>query len=89
MVDNRAAGFCRKHSANTVEIPALPEKEKWLSVPEIADILGISRPTAYDLIAAQVPHVRAGRGGRGWRVAETDFQNWVNKQRRENLVGTR
>ena len=39
----------------------------FLRIPEVADSLGVSRATAYDLIArGQIPSVRLdGRGGRG------------------------
>ena len=48
------------------------------SVSEIQDILGISRPTAYNIIASGV--FNSVRVGRGIRISKRSFDEWLDKQ---------
>ena len=48
------------------------------TVSEIQDILGISRPTAYNIIASGV--FKSVRVGRRIRISKRSFDEWLDKQ---------
>lgn len=52
-----------------------------LRVSEAADLLGIGKSTAYELIAAgEIPAIRLGKG-KAIRVSVGDLQDWVSLRR--------
>lgn len=56
------------------------------TVPEVAKLLGISRPTVYaQLAAGQIP---ARRIGRRWIIARHRFNVWLNQTPADELLPT-
>jgi len=49
--------------------------ERWLSVEEIAEYLGVSRDTVYAWIGKK--NVPAHRIGRFWKFKEHEIDHWV------------
>ncbi|MPZ54701.1 MAG: helix-turn-helix domain-containing protein [Acidimicrobiia bacterium] len=58
----------------------VPMDQEWLSVADIAGYMGVS-PFVVTGVLRQggIPAVKFGRE---WRVARTDFEEWINAQRR-------
>ena len=53
----------------------MPQAEKWSSVDELAEHLGVSRDTVYRWIADRdLPAVKVGRS---WKVKLTEVDRWV------------
>lgn len=49
--------------------------ERWLSVDEIAEYLGVSKDTVYGWINSRA--MPAHRAGRLWKFKRDDIDNWV------------
>lgn len=49
--------------------------DRWLSVEEIAEYLGVSKDTVYAWIAKR--HMPAHRIGRLWKFKATEIDEWV------------
>jgi excisionase family DNA binding protein len=57
------------------------DQREWLKVPEIADLLGVPRTRAYDLIQrGQLPAVRIGE--RTIRVNKRELERFLLEERR-------
>jgi excisionase family DNA binding protein len=52
-----------------------PEGERWLSVAEIADHLGIKRDTVYKWIDRK--HMPAHKIGKLWKFKVSEIDTWV------------
>lgn len=50
-------------------------EERWLSVDEIAEYLGVSKDTVYGWISAR--NMPAHRVGRLWKFKKDDIDGWV------------
>jgi len=60
----------------TVDLP-----KDWLSVTDICEYMGVSRfVVARQFHSGGLPGVKFGRE---WRIARTDFEQWLNDQRAE------
>jgi excisionase family DNA binding protein len=60
----------------TVDLP-----KDWLSVTDICEYMDVSRfVVARQLRSGGLPGVKFGRE---WRIARTDFEQWLNDQRAE------
>lgn len=57
------------------------EEKRCYTVKEIQVILGISRPTAYDLL--QQNHFRWFRIGNKYRISKNSFDEWLDKMVKE------
>lgn len=58
----------------TVELP-----KEWLSVADICDYMDVSTFVVTNMLRnGALPAVKFGRE---WRVARTDFEDWLNEQR--------
>lgn len=58
-------------------------QDRWLSVEEIAEYLGISKDTVYTWIANKA--MPAHRIGRFWKFKRTEIDEWI---RRGTAAGT-
>jgi len=55
---------------------------KLLTIEEVAEVLRVSKPTAYTIIHSKgFPKVKIGRA---WRVEEQLLQKWILEQSIEN-----
>jgi len=55
--------------------------EKYLTVYQVAEYLGISNSTVYkNLIKKEIPAVKIGRQ---WRIPKSRLENWINKKLNE------
>ncbi len=53
--------------------------KEWLSVADICEYMGVSTFVVTSMLRnGAVPAVKFGRE---WRVARTDFEDWLNEQR--------
>lgn len=53
--------------------------KEWLSVADICDYMGVSAYVVTGrLRSGDLPAVKFGRE---WRIARSDFENWLNEQR--------
>ena len=53
--------------------------KEWLTVADICEYMGVSTfVVTSQLRSGGLPAVKFGRE---WRVARTDFENWINEQR--------
>lgn len=60
----------------TVDLP-----KEWLSVADICEYMDVSTFVAISqLRSGALPAVKFGRE---WRIARTDFEDWLNEQRAE------
>ncbi len=51
-----------------------------LTIPKVASLLGVSRPTVYELIAREgLPTIKLGRSV---RVSPVSLQNWLAERER-------
>lgn len=51
---------------------------KMLTTDEVAEILGVSKPTAYNYMRSEgFPKIQVGRA---WRVEEQLFLKWIQEQ---------
>lgn len=57
--------------------------DRWLSVDEIADHLGVSKDTVYAYIANK--HMPAHRVGRLWKFQKSEVDLWVKAGRANEL----
>lgn len=60
-----------------------------LRIEEAADLLSIGRSTIYDLLnRGELPSVRIGGAGKrgAVRIARTDLEDWVSRQRKANTL---
>ena len=55
----------------------LAMSDRWVSVEEIADYLGVSQDTAYGWIAKR--DMPAHRVGRLWKLKTVEVDNWVRR----------
>ena len=52
---------------------------EWLSVADICDYMGVSTFVVTRMLrGGELPGIKMGRE---WRVAKTDFEDWLNAQR--------
>ena len=59
--------------------------DKWLSVDEIADYLGVKRDTIYKWInRKQLPGHKAGRL---WKFRKKDVDGWILNGKSESVAG--
>ncbi len=56
-------------------------EERWLSVEDVCEYLGVARDTVYKLIAKK--NLPAYRVGRLWKFKVHEVDEWVKKQRGE------
>ena len=55
------------------------QKHEWLKVPEVAEVLRITRSRAYELVAdGEIPAVKIGRSV---RVNRKELDRWLEDQR--------
>jgi excisionase family DNA binding protein len=58
-------------------------EQKFISLNELQEILGIGRTKAYDLVASgELPAVRIGRS---IRVDRRDLTDWLERQKYQNV----
>jgi len=56
--------------------------KEWLSVADICDYMAVSAfVVTSQLRSGELPAVKFGRE---WRVARSDFEDWINAQRTES-----
>jgi excisionase family DNA binding protein len=55
-------------------------EDRWLSVDEIAEYLGIKRDTTYKWISEK--HMPAHKVGRLWKFKKEEIDEWVKKRRK-------
>lgn len=63
-------------------------QREYLSIPELAEYTGISQRTLWDLLKDPVnpiPHFRVGSAGRIVRVKKSEFDQWMQTQRSNNI----
>src|SRR5262245_426126 len=65
-------------------VPAPEEPERFLTIPDVAKRLGLSKGFVYELGRKGVLPLRRLGGSRGYRVAATDLAKW--EASRENTV---
>ena len=65
------------------------QSERWLSVEEIADHLGVSKETIYRWVEKQ--KIPAHKVGRQWKFKVSDVDKWVTDggSTEEKLIGTK
>lgn len=57
----------------------MDEQHEWLKVPEVAELLRVSRSRAYELVAdGEIPAVKIGRSV---RVSRKELDRWLEDQR--------
>lgn len=63
--------------ARDAQLPSSPSEDRLLTIPEVAQILGIGRTAAYEL--ARRPDFSMVRlsGHKGWRVSRQRLQQWI------------
>ena len=75
MFENRIEELNEKNEAVLME---KSDDKRTYTVDEIYDILGISRPTAYNLVKKNVFH--SVRVGGHIRISKRSFDNWLDHQ---------
>ena len=75
MFENRIEELNEKNEAVLME---KSDDKRTYTVDEIQDILGISRPTAYNLVKKNVFH--SVRVGGHIRISKRSFDNWLDHQ---------
>jgi len=73
----------RKFSTCIGVLMKIPLSERWLSVDEIAEYLGIKRDTVYKWIT--VKGLPAHRVGRYWKFRKAEVDSWVVKGRGKSV----
>ena len=53
--------------------------DRWLSVPEIAEHLGVSRDTIYSWLAKK--KIPAHKVGRLWKFSKSEVDEWVRSEK--------
>lgn len=56
----------------------------YISAAYIMAYLDCSKPTAYEIMRQQPSYICIGSGGRGIRVLQSDFENWLQRQRQKS-----
>lgn len=74
-LDERITALNQEYAMNAM---MFSEDKRTYTVSEIQDILGISRPTAYNIIGSGV--FKSVRVGRRIRVSKKSFDEWLDKQ---------
>ena len=74
-LDERITALNQEYAMNAM---MFSEDKRTYTVSEIQDILGISRPTAYNIIASGV--FSSVRVGRHIRVSKKSFDAWLDSQ---------
>ncbi len=54
-------------------------EDRWLSVPEIAEHLGVSRDTIYSWLAKK--KIPAHKVGRLWKFSKSEVDEWVRSEK--------
>ena len=54
-------------------------EDRWLSVPEIAQHLGVSRDTIYSWLAKK--KIPAHKVGRLWKFSKSEVDEWVRSEK--------
>ena len=49
--------------------------DRWLSVDEIAEYLGVSKDTVYEWVSSK--DMPGHKGGRFWKFKRADVDNWI------------
>ena len=58
------------------------QRQEYLKVPEVAEVLRIARSRAYELVGSgEIPSVRIGRSV---RVSRKELDRWLEEQRQPN-----
>ena len=76
MFEERIKALNKQHE-NLID-GSYDDGKRTYTVSEIQDILGISRPTAYNIIASGV--FKSVRAGNRIRVSRKSFDEWLDKQ---------
>ena len=56
--------------------------ERWLSVPEIAEHLGVSKESIYKWVSAK--KIPAHKLGKFWKFKITEVDEWITKRNLKN-----
>lgn len=67
--------FCRRLSAYCVDLLADAMEDRWLSVDEIAEYLGVSKDTVYTWVTSK--GMPGHKVGRFWKFKREDVDAWV------------
>lgn len=74
----------RSSYAAVVERVTVDLGKEWLSVADICEYMGVSTFVVTRVLrSGELPAVKFGRE---WRVARSDFEDWLNDRRREAVV---
>ena len=76
MFEEKIEELNRQHE--TMKVETVDDGKRTYTVSEIQDILGISRPTTYNIIASGV--FKSVRVGSRIRVSKKSFDEWLDKQ---------
>ena len=60
-------------------------EDRWLSVPEIAQHLGVSRDTIYSWLAKK--KIPAHKVGRLWKFSKSEVDEWVRSEKSAQTEG--
>lgn len=60
-------------------------EDRWLSVPEIAEHLGVSRDTIYSWLAKK--KIPAHKVGRLWKFSKSEVDEWVRSEKSAQTEG--
>ena len=64
-------------------------KKEYFSIIELSEYSGISQRTLWDLLKDPVnpiPHFRVGSAGRIVRVKRSEFDQWMQTQKNNNII---